>query len=235
MLKHVPSESIQVTDYGWFLRRFHFSFAEYNDPERDRFGVLEVLNDDIIQPAQGFESHPHNDAEIVAYCVAGQLVHSDGMGHREILERGDVQSLCAGAGINHAEMNHSSDATLRFLTLWIAPNEKGLPPRYQSMHVPQQARHNKWLQVVSGEQIEGVIRINQDAGVFVSEIERGTQLPLALGSGRQAYLLCIEGAVSVDGVHVRRGGALQIRDEAALTLTALEDAHMLMVEMAKNR
>jgi len=234
MLKHIPLENLPVTDYGWFVRRFHLSFAEYDNPERVQFGILSALNDDLIQPDAGFETHPHQDAELISYCVEGQLTHIDSMGHQQILRRGDVQYLSTGSGITHAEMNHSSDESLRFLQLWIAPDEPGLPPQYRLYSPPEGARHNKLLQIASGERIDGVIQIHQDANVFVSEIEAGKAIPFVVENRRQVYLVCVEGTCAVNGIELKQYESIEIRGEVQLTLHALKDAHLLMVEMAES-
>jgi len=234
MLKHIPLEHLPVTDYGWFVRRFHLSFAEYDNPERVQFGVLSALNDDTIQPGAGFETHPHQDAELISYCVEGQLAHIDSMGHQQILRRGDVQYLRTGSGMTHAEMNHSPDKSLRFLQIWIAPDEMGLPPHYRQHSFPEGARRNKLLQIASGERMDGVIQIHQDANVFVSEIEAGKAVPAVIEDGRQVYLVCVEGALAVNGMELKPCESIEISGEAQLTLQALEDAHLLMVEMAES-
>ena len=114
MLIKVPSEGLYVANHGWLASCFHFSFAEYYNPDNMNFGVLRVLNDDIVQPATGFDTHPHNNMEIISYCVSGELTHRDSMGYKETLNRGDVQYMSAGTGLTHSEMNESKDKILRF-------------------------------------------------------------------------------------------------------------------------
>jgi hypothetical protein len=172
--------------------------------------------------------------EIVAYCVHGALTHRDNLGNENTIKRGDVQYMCAGSGIIHAEMNPSNDESMRFINIWIQPNENGFTPTYRSISFAEDERHNKLLQVVSGEEMNGTLQINQDANIFVSEVDKGQQLMVALQDGRQANLLCIEGSLSINGVELMMGEAIEITGENQLTMDALEDSHLLMVEMAEN-
>ena len=234
MLNKVSLENLFHADHGWREYRLHFSFAEYNNPARKQFGVLNALNDETLQPSRGFDDHPHHEMEIIAYCVHGRLTHRDNFGNQNTIKRGDVQYMCAGSGVIHAEMNASTNESIRFINIWIQPNENGLTPAYRSKSFAEDDRHNKLLQVVSGKEVNGTLRINQDTNIFVSEVDKGQQLMVALQDGRQAYLLCIEGLLNINGIELRMGEAIEITGETQLTLDALEDSHLLMVEMAEN-
>ena len=121
-MKKIPAKNIYIGDYGWHKGRFHFSFGDYFDPENMRYGVLEALNDFELQPGTGFEPHLHEEMEIVSYCVEGELTHTDNMGNKTSIKRGDVQYICAGSGIIHSEMNNNN-YPLRFLQIWILLNQ----------------------------------------------------------------------------------------------------------------
>ena len=235
MINKVSLESLYEADYGWRDYRLHFSYAEYSNPAREQFGVLHALNDETLQPSKGFDDHPHHEMEIIAYCVHGELTHRDSLGNQQTIRRGDVQYMCAGSGITHAEMNASTDETIRFINIWIQPSEKGLTPQYRSKSFAEDERHNKLLQVVSGKELNGALRINQDANIFVSELDKGEQLMVALQDKRQAYLLCVEGSLNINGVELMTREAIEITGETQLTLDALEDSHLLMVEMVENK
>jgi redox-sensitive bicupin YhaK (pirin superfamily) len=234
MIKKITLGNLYQADFGWRAYRFHFSYAEYDNPARDHFGVLNALNDETLQPREGFDDHPHEEMEIIAYCVHGELTHRDNLGNQDTIRRGDVQYMCAGSGIIHAELNPSAAESIRFINIWIKPSEKGLTPYYRSKHFAESDRHNKLLQVVSGEEKDGVLQINQDANIFVSEIEKGEKLSVAIREGRQAYLLCIEGALRINGIELMTGEAAEIAHEPRLWLDSLEDSHLLMVEMGEN-
>jgi quercetin 2,3-dioxygenase len=231
MLSKVPAREIYLGDYGWHVGRFHFAFADYHDPKNTCFGDLMTFNDFTLQPCSGFECHPHQEIEIISYCLDGELVHEDDLGNKESIERGDMQYTCAGSGITHSERNDSPDKSLRFIQIWVRPNAAGLTPHYHSTHFKKSDRLNKILQIASGQSIKRGTRINQDTNIFVSEIQAGRQLGINQLPGRQVYLACLEGALSVNNMHLNTGDALKVKDELGLTLTAIENVHIIMVEM----
>lgn len=231
MLSKVPARQIYLRDYGWYLGRFHFAFADYNDPENTNFGDLITFNDFTLKPCSGFDTHPHQEIEIISYCVEGELIHEDSLGNKEIIKSGEVQYTCAGSGIIHSERNGSQDKPLRFIQIWIRPRSLGLVPRYHSSHYKQSDRLNKFLQIASGQSIENGTKINQDTNIFVSEIQAGRQHGMDQLPGHQAYLACLEGALRVNNMPLNSGDALKIWDELELTLTAVEGVHIIMVEM----
>ena len=233
-LNKIESESLFRVDRGWLDSRFHFSFAEYHNPDNMQFGVLRVLNDDLVRPQTGFGTHPHQDMEIVSYCIDGELTHSDSMGYKETLKRGDVQYMSAGTGITHSEMNDAAAGTLRFLQIWILPDAKRLTPRYGSKKFSKAERHNKLLHLVSGNTGHGAITISQDVNIHVAEIDAEKQLEFENKKDRQIYLVCIEGKLAVNDVVLKSRDALEITEEAKLTFKADEDSHLLMIEMAKD-
>jgi hypothetical protein len=231
MINKVSSKDLYHVDNGWRSYRLHFSYADYEDPSRKRFGVLRALNDETLQPANGFEDHPHHEMEIITYCIHGELDHHDSFGNQDTLRPGDVQYTCAGTGINHAEMNVSPDQSMRFLNIWIQPNQPGLTPHYESKHFTETDRHNQLLQIVSGEDGNGALRIHQDANIYVSQMDRGHQLSATLQANRQAYIVCIEGTLAINGVEIMTYEGLEIAGETRLILKAIEDSHLLMVEV----
>jgi quercetin 2,3-dioxygenase len=231
MLSKILARQIYLGDYGWHVGRFHFSFADYDDPENICFGDLMTFNDFVVQPGSGFETHAHQEIEIISYCVEGELIHEDNMGHKETIKRGDMQYTCAGSGITHSERNASLERPLRFIQIWIRPNAAGLPPHYASTHFKQTDRLNKLLQIVSGQSIANVSRINQDANIFVSEIEAGRQIGIKQLPGRQIYLACLEGALNLNNVPLKAGDAIKVRDELDLSITTVEGCHLILIEM----
>jgi redox-sensitive bicupin YhaK (pirin superfamily) len=233
MLSKIPARQIFLGDYGWHVGRFHFSFADYDDPHNIRFGDLITFNDFSLQPCSGFETHSHQEIEIISYCLNGELVHEDNMGNIETIKRGEMQYTCAGSGITHSESNSSHSSPLRFIQIWIRPNAAGLQPRYSATHYKRSERLNKLLLIASGQSIEKVTRINQDTNVFISEMSAGRQLPIRQLPGRQLYLSCLEGSLVINDMRVEAGDALKVWDESELTLTAIQDCHTLMVEMPR--
>lgn len=234
-LNKIESKNLFHAKHGWLESRFHFSFSEYYNPKNMQFGVLRVLNDDLVEPQTGFTTHPHQNMEIVSYCIDGELTHADSMGYKETLKRGDIQYMSAGTGITHSEMNDNLDTTLRFLQIWILPNEDGLTPQYGSRRFEKKDRHNKFFHVVSGRTDNAAITIHQDVNIYVSEIDAGKTLEFTNQENRQIYLVCIQGTLSVSDVTLKGRDALEINKSAKLTFKALEDSHLLMIEMAKNQ
>lgn len=227
------------TNENWLLSRFHFNFAEYHNPANKPFGVLRVMNDDLVQPARGFGQHPHRDMEICTYIVEGSLTHKDSMGTEETLGRGAVQFMTAGTGVAHSEHNLDKEKPLRFIQIWINPRRLGLPPKYGSAVGAFERRHNNFDHLTSDVQSSHAtpIKINQDANIHVAEIDAGTSTPFSVGEGRQAYVLLMEGEAKIShasGEHtLERHDAAEVKGPNQLQVQAVSpSAHVLIVEMA---
>lgn len=228
MIKRIPIDSLYTAKHGWLTSRFHFSFAEYVNRDNMHYGVLRVMNDDYIAPHTGFGVHPHNDMEIITYVIRGELAHTDSMGNKESLSRGDVQYLSAGTGITHSEKNEG-DEEVHLIQTWILPKARSLEPRYGSKRFAPDDRHNTWLHIVGKN---GHIPIYQDANMYVTELDKGKALSFALQENRQLYLKVMEGEATINGTRFQAGDAAEIEDES-LNVQALESAHILLVEMGK--
>merc|ERR1712159_440591 len=163
------------------------------------FGVLRVMNDDLVQPERGFGTHGHRDAEICTYVIDGHLTHKDSMGTAETLGRGAVQFMTAGRGVRHSEFN-LGDKPLRFIQMWMTPRARGLKPNYGSYTTTPADRANKWFHLVgdvNDKSTQPPVRINSDANIFVSEIAKNHSVKLSVRAGRQAYCLVLEGQTQV--------------------------------------
>jgi len=229
---------------NWLKSRFHFNFAEYHRG-RSNFGVVRVMNDDLVQPDRGFAEHPHREMEIVTYIVEGVLGHKDSMGSQEELGRGSVQFMTAGTGVRHSECNGSKSKPVRFIQTWITPRARGLRPNYGSMvgdASAENARHNQWAHVVSDVESSSAfapVQINQDCNVHVAELDPSTSAPaFLLGEGRQAYVLSVEGASTLkpavgEGVSLYRHDAAEVYGPMTIELAAgTEGALVMIFEMA---
>ena len=233
MLKKLPKENMGTSNLGWLESRFHFSFAEYRNPNNINFGVLRVLNDDIVHPESGFDTHPHSNMEIISYVVNGEITHKDSMGNSETLKRGEVQYLSAGDGIYHSEHNiHKSD-DLRLLQIWIIPPKAGLPRLYGSKRYEEKDRINKFLNIVSSTNGTADIKIYQDINIYVSELEIDKSLEFKIKKNRQVYFVQIEGSSNINEITLNAGDAMEIVDIEKIEITALENSHFLFIEMAK--
>ena len=231
MIKRINHTGMGGAQNRWLKSIFHFSFDQYYNPKNMNFGVLRVLNDDLIQAGNGFDLHPHRDMEIISYVVDGEITHGDSLGHKRTLKRGEVQYMSAGTGIYHSEHNRGSE-TLRLLQLWIYPDNRGYQPNYGDYLFKKEERKNRWLNIVSGPSGNAPVRIHQDANLFVGEFDEGKEFSFEVKPGRQAYVVQIEGRASFSGVILETRDAAEAV-ETKLAIQALTKSHILIVEMAK--
>lgn len=232
------------TNGNWLKSRFHFSFAEYHNPANSSFGVMRVMNDDLVQPKRGFGEHPHRDMEIITYIVHGSLTHQDSMGSKESLGRGSIQFMTAGTGVQHSEFNHS-ETPLRFIQTWIMPRSRGLPPNYGSFDAAKSGdlRKNMIHHLASdtlNKNVDTPVKVNQDIDTFAAELELDKSVTIDLPVGRQAYLLCIEGNLDVNGKTMTKhdgaeihgdGTPLEVKATGVESTENGEVAHFLMFSM----
>jgi len=215
---------------------FHFSFANYYDPENMNFGVLRVLNDDNVKPNNGFGTHPHRDMEIFSYIVSGKLSHRDSAGNHDVLSRGHVQCISAGTGIMHSELNEQND-WCRFLQIWITPQTKNLPIRYDIHKFSFKQRNNRLLQIISGSENKNLapLYVCQDVNVYVSELTEKNSVSFTLSETRQAYVFCFEGSININEYpSLKERDSLKIYGQANMEFTLASDkAHFMIIEMAQ--
>jgi len=231
MIIPIPFNSLYTANHGWLQSRFHFSFAEYYDRENMHFGVLRVMNDDIIAPHTGFGTHPHHDMEIITYVLSGELMHQDSMGNAESLGRGSIQYMSAGTSVSHSEKNEA-DVPLHLIQTWILPSRNDLIPHYGSKVFDVKARHNQWLHLIAPEGTPNVISIYQDANMFVTDLDQNSTLGFALKVDRQLYLKVMEGRGVINNSVFEQGDAAKVWGED-LFIEALSPMHILLVEMPK--
>jgi redox-sensitive bicupin YhaK (pirin superfamily) len=233
MLRAIDSKALGRGMHGWLDSHFHFSFAEYYNPENINFGVLRVWNDDIVLPGSGFDTHPHQNMEIISYVVEGALSHADSMGNEHTLTRGQVQYMSAGTGVTHSEYNHG-DVPLRFFQIWIFADQNNYPPNYGDFRFTWEDRIDRWLPMVTGSNTAtstAPIRIHQDINAYATYLTAGKMLPFKVTAGRQAYLVVAEGKARIDGIGLHARDAMEIIEQD-VTVEALEDAHIVVIEMA---
>jgi redox-sensitive bicupin YhaK (pirin superfamily) len=230
-------------EHGWLDSHFHFSFAEYCNPHNIQFGVLRVMNDDQVRSGTGFDTHPHENMEIISYVVNGELTHRDSMGNERTLSRGQVQYMSAGTGITHSEYNHGKDL-LRFFQIWIFPDRHAYQPNYGDVRFRLEDRNGKWLALASStanRDSAAPIKIHADINAYAAIIAPGDSLDFTVGKERQAYLALVEGGVELCGAD-GSAASLSMRDAAeirgeSITITARTGempAHVLVIEMAKS-
>jgi hypothetical protein len=222
-------------DYGWLKTNHTFSFSSYYDPERVNFGMLRVLNDDIIAPAQGFGTHPHNDMEIVSIPLMGGLAHKDNTGSEGVIFPNEVQVMSAGTGILHSEYNHSKVKEANFLQLWIFPDKKGHKPRYDQKSFNPEERKNKFLTIISPDKSNGNLWLNQDAYISMTDIEKNKSLNYKLNTkGNGIYIFLIEGKISLGEETLSKRDGIGIWETDAISLSANENSRVLLIEIPIN-
>jgi redox-sensitive bicupin YhaK (pirin superfamily) len=225
-------DSLGHADHGWLNARHHFSFANYYDPERVHWGDLRVWNDDEIAPNSGFPPHPHADMEIITYVREGAITHQDSMGNKGRTEAGDVQVMSAGTGVRHAEYNLEPVKTTLF-QIWILPREKGGAPAWGTKPFPKSDRSGRFVTLASGLPGDSdALPIRTDARVVGATLKKGETAEYKLGAARHGYLVAAVGAVEVNGVTVNHRDGAAITDVETLTVKALEDSEIVLVDAA---
>ncbi|WP_339347154.1 pirin family protein [uncultured Sphingomonas sp.] len=227
-----PFDTLGGANHGWLDAKHHFSFAGYHDPARVHWGNLRVWNDDTIAPRTGFPLHPHNDMEIITYVREGAITHQDSLGNSGRTEAGDVQVMSAGTGIRHSEYN-MEDVTTRIFQIWIVPTRTGDAPQWGAKPFPKGDRSGQFVTLASGyDDDRDALPIRTDARVLGATIRAGETASYPLGRDRKAYLVPATGSVDIEGVRVGTRDGAAISDVDTLTVTAIEDAEIVMVDAA---
>jgi redox-sensitive bicupin YhaK (pirin superfamily) len=222
---------IHDTEGGWFRARWHFSFDSYRDPANESFGAMRVFNDDRLIPGAVWPLHPHRDVEGLTYVVEGTFGHQDDVGGAfGPLPAGSVQRMTLGSGALHSELNASETEPMRFIQIWILPDTAGLPPEVEQRVFTTAERTNRLLPVI-GPGGGDVVRVHQDAAVFVARLEPGVEVTHAIGDGRGVYAYLIDGAASFDGQAVTTGDAAKVTDQPALTIHSDAVSELILVDV----
>ncbi len=219
-------------DHGWLNTHHTFSFGSYLDPAHVHFRALRVMNEDFVAPGQGFGTHPHENMEIVTYVLAGALEHKDSMGNGEVLRPGEFQRMSAGTGITHSEFNPSPTEPVHLYQIWLFPKEKGIEPSYEQKRFAEEERQNHLRLVASSDAAENSLLIHQDTRIFLSTLESGKHVTHELASGRHAWLQVLRGSVSLNGQELQTSDGAAVSEENRLTITATEDAEILLFDLA---
>lgn len=230
MLTHYPYKDLGHADHGWLNARHHFSFANYYDPNKMGFGSLRVINDDIIKAGRGFDTHPHQNMEIITYVRSGAITHRDSEGNVGRTEAGDVQVMSAGKGVSHSEFNMESEDT-RIYQIWIEPNKPNVEPSWDSFEFPKTASDKALTLLVSGDG-KAPLTIHQDAEIYAANLSHGTNLTHKIK--RQAYLLVSTGELMVGDIKLEEGDGLAIENLGEINLVAKSDSEILLIDVPQN-
>lgn len=218
-------------NHGWLKSHHTFSFASYQNPERMNFGMLRVLNDDVVQPKMGFGTHPHRNMEIISIPISGALSHKDSMGNKRAIEVGEVQVMSAGTGLTHSEFNDSNTDATNFLQLWIIPEENEVTPYYNQKIFDEADRKNKFQTLVSpkDKQVAGSLPIHQQGFISMIDLEKGFETEYNLKNG--AYFFLIDGEVQVADERLENRDAIGIEATEQVTLKASKNSKLLIVDV----
>ena len=224
-----------TADYGWLKPNFYFSFGQYYNPEKVHFGMLRVLNDDFIAGGGKFQTHPHDNMEIVTIPFSGALEHRDSTGGAGLIKAGDIQIMSAGTGVEHSEANASATEPVTLFQVWVFPKVKNISPRYDQRSFDITDRINQWQVVVSPREEDGALWINQDARFSLTKLSAGNSLSYTNAfKGNGVYLVVMNGSVKINDILLGRRDALGISDTDSFSITASEDAELLAVEIPMN-
>ena len=221
-------------NHGWLESYHSFSFASYQNPNRMNFGMLRVLNDDIVQPTKGFGTHPHQNMEIISIPITGPLSHKDSMGNQRAIEVGEVQVMSAGTGLTHSEFNDSKTSASNFLQLWIIPEEMNVEPYYDQKSFSIEGRKNQLQTLVAQkDKLEGeALPISQQAYIYRSDLEAQKSLKVNLKSNKNGvYIFVIEGEIEVADTNLSRRDAIGVYDTNIIDIIAKVDSQFIVIEV----
>lgn len=231
MIKVNHYEALGRGDFGWLQARYHFSFSRYYDPARMGFGKLRVINDDRVKAGSGFDTHGHKDMEIVTFVRRGAITHRDSRGNEGRTEAGDVQVMSAGTGIHHSEFNRESEDTTLY-QIWIEPREEGVEPRWEAARFAGRKAEGELPLLVSGRAEDtgkGALYIHQDASISGGLVEAGKEVSQPIRD--QAYLLVSDGEIEIGDERLRRGDSAEITELDSVTVKALSDAEVILIDV----
>lgn len=219
-------------NHGWLDSHHTFSFANYYNPDRMNFGVLRVLNDDVVDAGRGFGTHPHDNMEIISIPLEGDLEHKDSMGTSAVIKEGDVQVMSAGTGIYHSEYNKNADKMVKFLQIWVFPNEKDVKPRYDQITLDRGDMNNNFSQILSPNPDDAGVWIHQNAWFHLGNLDEGFETSYALKDPTNGvYAFVIDGDVSINGEELGKRDGMGVWDTNNLDIKAGSNARVLLMEV----
>ncbi len=222
-------------DYGWLKPNYYFSFAQYHDPAKVHFGLLRVLNDDFVDGGGGFPTHPHDNMEIVTIPFTGALQHKDSTGGNGMIKAGDIQIMSAGSGVRHSEFNASATDPVTLFQVWVFPKVRNIKPRYDQRTFNINDRSNKWQVVVSPQEADNALWINQDARFALTNLEAGKEISYTNAfKGNGVFLVAINGSVEVNGEVLNKRDAIGISEADEFRIKATANAELLAIEIPMN-
>ncbi len=232
MIKVRHAEERGAANFGWLDSKHSFSFGHYYDPDHMGFGPLRVINEDKVLGGQGFDTHGHQDMEIISYVLDGALEHKDSIGTGSVIRPGDVQRMTAGSGIRHSEFNHSESQPVHFLQIWIMPEREGLEPGYEQKNFNDEDRSGALRLLASRNGADGSLVVHQDVDLYGALLSEGDELIHMVRQGRKVWVQVARGAVRLNQEQLGPGDGAAIADEDRFTLLATSDTEVLLFDMA---
>lgn len=233
MLAIRNSEERGRVNLGWLNSRHTFSFGHYYDPEHMGFGPLRVINEDQVQPGQGFDTHGHKDMEIISYVLSGALEHKDSMGNTSIIRPGDVQRMSAGTGVRHSEFNHSDSDPVHFLQIWIMPEHKDLTPSYEQTSFSDEEKNGQLRLMGSRDGRLGSVTIHQNVDLYTSTLNNKQVVTHDLTEGHKGWVQVAWGTVELNGQTLNPGDGVAIHESGTLRLTGISDSEVLLFDIGQ--
>ena len=230
---HIAQERGLVS-FGWLDAKYSFSFGNYYNPDKMNFGALRVLNDDTIAPAMGFGKHPHKNMEIITIVQSGALKHEDSMGNKGIMEAGDIQVMSAGSGIEHSEVNASSQNSLTLFQLWIHSQRQDVTPRYEQKKIAPLLTDNTFTTIVKPKQeaLKDDIWIHQQAYISIGNFSNETQTNYSMQQNQNGvYIMVIEGSIVVADQTLQHRDAIGLWNTQSVDISITKNSKVLIVEV----
>lgn len=222
-------------NHGWLNAKHSFSFASFYDPAKVHFGLLRVLNDDIIAPGTGFGTHPHDNMEIVTIPLQGTLEHRDSMGNIGVIRPNEIQAMSAGSGLTHSEYNHSKTEPINLLQIWVFPKEQNIKPRYDQRIFSEEDKNGKFKTIVSPVKADDVMWINQDAYFALGKFKSGASTNYTIHyKGNGAYVFLISGEIKINEQTLTDRDAIGIWDTTDFKIDIIKDAEILVIDVPMN-
>ena len=231
MIKILSSQDRGHANHGWLDSHHSFSFADYYNPNYMGFHQLRVINEDRIQPNQGFPSHSHRDMEIISFPITGALEHKDSTGIGSTITSGEIQRMSAGAGITHSEYNTSDSEPVHFYQIWIHPKHKGIQPGYEQKSYSERIIPGELCVIASPDGREDSVVIHQDVNLYTARMNTKQNLHYDIKEHHHIWLQIISGRATIDGLSVGESDGVEISDERELSIYSDHKAAFLLFDL----
>src|SRR5258708_24746727 len=231
MIERRPFEHLPSEDLGWLKAWRQFGRTAKEDRSASGWGCMRVWNDEEMAPNAGFALQTRANIEIIIYVREGTVTHRDSLGNEGRIEAGNVQVVSAGTGIRHAEYN-LEEASARIFQMWITPASPGGSPAWRVQPCPAAERSVCFVAIASClESDADALPIRASARVLNAKLTVGESIEYVLREPRLGYLVPSTGTVDVNGVRIHARDGTAIPDVDVVTITAIEDVDLFMVDV----